>query len=151
MYFMHTITQQKRTSFASMTAFRSVEAPYLYSPDTLWMLTWGKRVEQSSKNTSTGLVRPLTNNHDLGCLFVYWMVVFDLNVFICLHRGAPCISFEVKETNDLTQSHMHAQWFCFWFYLIKPVIREISALRGKIATECLWGVFQTFVAYLSIS
>lgn len=27
----------------------------------------------------------------------------------------------------------------------------MGALRGKIATECLWGVFQTFVAYLYIS
>lgn len=40
---------RKRTSFALKTAFRSVEATYLYSPDTLWMLTWGKCVEQSLK------------------------------------------------------------------------------------------------------
>lgn len=54
-----------------------------------------------------GLVRPLTKNHDLT--FVYRLLVFDLNVFICLHKGAPCISFEIKETGSLTESHMHAQ------------------------------------------
>lgn len=57
---------------------------------------------------STELVRPLTKNHDLYCLFLHRLLVVDLNVFICLHKGAPCISVEVKE-NNLTESHMHAQ------------------------------------------
>lgn len=52
LYSIHTITRrQKGTSFAfKKTAFLWVEATYLYSPDTLWMLTCGKCVEQSRKD-----------------------------------------------------------------------------------------------------
>lgn len=148
MYFMHTITQQqKRTPFASKTAFRSVEATYLYSPDTLWMLTWGKCVEQSSKNRLEWYV------HWPRIMTCVCLLVVGLCWFICLHKGAPCISVEVKETENLTESHMHAQWFCLGFYFVKTSDKGNYRVhsRGNIATECLWGVFQTFVAYLSIS
>lgn len=57
----------------------------------------------SHQEKTAGLVRPLTKNHDF-CLFIgCWSL--DLDVFICLHKGAPCISVEVEETGNLTESH----------------------------------------------
>ena len=44
---------------------------------------------------------------------------------------------------------MHADFFCFC-YKTNDKGNYMSALRGEIATECVWGVFQTFVAYLSV-
>lgn len=89
-----------------------------------------------------------------SCLFVYSLVVgLWPNVFICLHKGAPCISVGVKETNNLTEQRMHAQLLFFLILLCQTSDKGIymSALKVKLATECLLGVFQTFVAYLSIS
>lgn len=37
-----------------------------------------------------GLLRHMTKNHAM--IFILRSLVFNLNVFICLHRGAPCIS-----------------------------------------------------------
>lgn len=81
------------------------------------MLTQGKRTERSSEE-SAGSVRPLTENHDLRCLLIHGLLVSDLNVFICLHEGAPCFFFsvEVKVTNNMTESHMHAQCFGLEFF-----------------------------------
>lgn len=86
---------------------------------------------ERSEEESTELVCPLTKNHDLWCLFLHRLLVIDLNVFICLHKGAPCISVEVKETNNLTESHMHAQRFCLWFYFLQPVIREFTWVHSE--------------------
>lgn len=49
-----------------------------------------------------GSVRPLTGSRDISLFHR----LFNLNVFICLHRGAPCIS--VDTTGSPTESRMHA-------------------------------------------
>lgn len=79
-----------------------------------------------------GSVRPLTRSHDISLFHR----LFNLNVFICLHRGAPCIS--VDATGSPTESRMHAckiflSFFLvydfFLFFLMKLLIRETTRVH----------------------
>lgn len=82
--------------------------------------------------------------------YVHWpriVILFDFvcrpsvigrNVLICLHKGAPSVNVEERITYACT---------VMLLFSVKSVIREMR--EAEEVTDCVRGVSQTFVAYLS--
>lgn len=119
LYFMHTITQQqkKKASFASKTAFRCIEAMYLYSPDTLWMLTWSECVWRSHQNIKwigMFIYQESWNK------FVYWLLVRHLNVFnLFTQRCTLYFSWRNRKSDWVTYACMQHYFVYLFFFFFK--------------------------------